>query len=348
MPIWEAIGLPLEIANVKFGGKSVINTSYSSVIGDGISYFIGGGRFTNIYGTDVKLVIDWEELVVLFMSQWPMGATIANSPYFKGLVTGIGGDTGLVFGNKNGFLYYGQAFDVKRTHSAPITVTPPHPLKKEATNPQGPLVPNDQVLIDKLLAAGVDATVCDIMPSCVKLCFGLGALLLLGGALALRFYSSSNGIYNSSQASKSVIEDGKLSTEPNEQVETALFWAANAISFFEIRWLYLMEFIELGTQAVPATISDQVNSLNRDIEKLENEMASMEAQLARIEPMLDMSGPSGFMIFSPETIQQINSLKSKLATASQAIKDKVQAREKAIEGYLSNLSNFTKAGFHSA
>ena len=337
MPIWEAIGLPLEIANVKFGGKSVINTSYSSVIGDGISYFIGGGRFTNIYGTDVKLVIDWEELVVLFMSQWPMGATIANSPYFKGLVTGIGGDTGLVFGNKNGFLYYGQAFDVKRTHSVPITVTPPHPLKKEATNPQGALVPNDQVLIEKLFAAGVDATVCDIMPSCVKLCFGLGALLLLGGALALRFYSSSNGIYNSSQASKSVIEDGKLSTEPNEQVETALFWAANAISFFEIRWLYLLELIELQTQAVTATVIDQVEALDRDLANLEGQMAAMESQVARLIAQTMIPG------CKPGVHLQILSLKTQLEESATAIKTKFAARKKAISAILSSLLN---AGFH--
>jgi hypothetical protein len=339
MPIWEAIGLPLEIANVKFGGKSVINTSYSSVIGDGISYFIGGGRFTNIYGTDVKLVIDWEELVVLFMSQWPMGATIANSPYFKGLVTGIGGDTGLVFGNKNGFLYYGQAFDVKRTHSAPITVTPTHTLKKEATS-QGALVPNDKVLIGKLIAAGVDATVCDIMPSCVKLCFGLGALLLLGGALALRFYSSSNGIYNSSQASKSVIEDGKLSTEPNEQVETALFWAANAISFFEIRWLYLLELIELQTQAVPATVMDQVEALDRDLASLTGGMPAMETELARLESLSFRPGPGGDLIYSSTVFQKINDMKNQLAEAAEAIKTKTTAREKAIASLL-------LAGFHS-
>jgi len=347
MPIWEAIGLPLEIANVEFGGKPVINTSYSSVIGDGIQYFIGGGRFTNIYGTDVKLVIDWEELLVLFMGQWPGGATIANSPIFKGLVTGIGGDTGLVFGNKNGFLYYGQAFEVKRTHSAPITITPTHPLKAQTVDKTSGMVlaPNDIALITKLRAVGVDATVCDIMPFYVKLCFGLGALLLLGGALALRFYSSSNGIYNSSQAQSQSVEDGKLVSEANEQVETALFYAANAISFFEIRWLYLLEFVELQTQAVPATVMDQVEALDRDITKLENEMATMEAQLARLEPMADMPGPSGFLIFAPETIQQISDLKTKLAQTAQDIKTKFAAREKAIAGVLSSMS---LAGFHSA
>jgi hypothetical protein len=342
MPIWEAIGLPLEIAKVKFGGKSVINTSYSSVIGDGISYFIGGGRFTNIYGTDVKLVIDWEELVVLFMGQWPMGAAIAKSPIFKGLVTGIGGDTGLVFGNKNGFLYYGQAFDVKRTHSAAITVTPTHPLKAQTVDATSGMVlaANDIALITKLRAVGVDATVCDIMPTYVKLCFGLGALLLLGGALALRFYSSSNGIYNSSQASKSVIEDGKLSTEPNEQVETALFWAANAISFFEIRWLYLLELIELQTQAVPATVMDQVEALDRDLALITSEMPAMETELARLESLSLRPGPMGTLIYSPAVFQKINDMKTKLAETAETIKTKTTAREKAIASLL-------LAGFHS-
>jgi hypothetical protein len=345
MPIWEAIGLPLEIANVQFGGKPVINTSYSSVIGDGISYFIGGGRFTNIYGTDVKLVIDWEELLVLFMGQWSTGAAIANSPWFKGIVTGIGGDTGLAFGNKTGFLYYGQAFDVKRTHSAAITVTPTHPLKAQTVDATSGMVlaANDIALITKLRAVGVDATICDVMPNCVKWCFGLGALLLLGGALALRFYSSSNGIYNSSQASKSVIEDGNLSSEPNEQVETALFYAANAISFFEIRWLYLLELIELQTQTKPATVMDQVEALDRDIAKLEGEMANMESQLAVLQPFADMPGPSGFMIFDPTTVQKIGDLKTKLAETSQALKTKVTAREKAIATVLSSMLS---AGFH--
>jgi hypothetical protein len=337
MPIWEAIGLPLEIANVQFGGKSVINTSYSSVIGDGIQYFIGGGRFTNIYGTDVKLVIDWEELLVLFMGQWAKGTEIANSPWFKGIVTGIGGDTGLVFGNKNGFLYYGQAFDVKRTHAAAITVIPPHPLKKASTDSNGTMVPNDQVLIDKLIKAGVDATVCDIMPFYVKLCFGMGALLLLGGALALRFYSSSNGIYNSSQASNSAIEDGKLSSEPNEQVETALFYAANAISFFEIRWLYLLEFIELRTQATPAIVINEIEALERDIANLEGQMAAIEAQVARLMAQTTIPG------CKPSVHLQILSLKTQLKEKATAIKTKFAAREKAIAAVRPSLLN---AGFH--
>lgn len=331
MPIWEAIGLPLEIANVEFGGKPVINTSYSSVIGDNIQYIIGGGRFINIYGTDVKMVLDWEEFLVLFMGQWPTGAAIANSPWFKGIVTGIGGDTGLAFGNKTGFLYYGQAFDVKRTHSAAITITPTHPLKKA----DGPLVPNDQVLIDKLRAVGVDATVCDIMPNCVKWCFGLGALLLLGGALALRFYSSSNGVYNSSQAQSQSVEDGKLTSEANEQVETAIFYAANAISAFEIRWLYLLELVELQTQAKPAAVMDQVEQLDREIAFASLKVTNATNTVTRYTAQL-ANRPGNAALEENLAMAQEN-----LTALTADLKTKESARAKAIASLL--MAGFGKA-----
>lgn len=331
MAIWDAIGFGLEKGHVKFGDKPVVNTSYSSVIGDGIAYIIGGGRFTNIYGTDVKLVLDYEELLALLPGK--MGAFF-NSPITQGIVTGIGGDTGLVFGNKSGFMYYGQAFDVKRTHSAAITVIPTHPLKTQAVGMV--LVPNDIALITKLRAVGVDATICDIMPSYVKLCFVTGVLLLLGAALALRFYSSSNGIYNSSQASKSVFEDGKLSTEPNEQVETAIFWAATAISVMESRWLYLLKLIELETQAVPATVMDQVEQLEREIGFAALKVTNAEGTVARFTAQL-ANRPGNATL-----IENLCDAKDYLETLILDLETKETARRKAIGSLL--LAGFGKTG----
>ena len=173
MPIWDLIGAPLETEHVSEGGLPIINSTYSSVIGDGIQFFIGGGRDTNIYGADTKLVVDWEEL-------FDQGGLSVGGSTFPGItgggmlamgtILGVGGDTAFLFGNKTAFSYYGDSFTVDRArHSVAI---------KES-----------------------------LVPLPVKVLAGLGALGVLSAALALRLKYS---IYQGTQTGLSPGQKEKL------------------------------------------------------------------------------------------------------------------------------------------
>ncbi len=152
MAIWDFIGIPLE--NSK-SAKSIINSSYSSIIGDSLAFVIGGGRATNIYGGDCKMVIDWEKLFEM------LGEKYAETfmKYFGGLIFGLGGDTSVVFGDKNAFTYEGTDFTSKRART-----------KYERT----------------AMELGIP----------IPLTLALGSMGLLAAALVLRF---KYGVYNSSQ-----------------------------------------------------------------------------------------------------------------------------------------------------
>jgi len=152
MAVWDIIGIPLENSE---SAKSIINSSYSSIIGDSLAFVIGGGRATNIYGGDCKMVIDWEKLFEMF------GEKFAKSfmENFGALIFGLGGDTSVVFGDKNAFTYEGTDFTSKRARD-----------KLEVTTTE----------------LGIP----------LPLTLALGSMGLLAAALVLRF---KYGVYNSSQ-----------------------------------------------------------------------------------------------------------------------------------------------------
>jgi hypothetical protein len=152
MAVWDFIGIPLE--NSK-SAKSIINSSYSSIIGDSLAFVIGGGRATNIYGGDCKMVIDWEKLCEMFGEKY----FETFMKYFGGLIFGLGGDTSVVFGDKNAFTYKGTDFTSKRAR-----------VKLEVTTTE----------------LGIP----------LPLTLALGSMGLLAAALVLRF---KYGVYNSSQ-----------------------------------------------------------------------------------------------------------------------------------------------------
>ena len=153
MAVWDIIGIPLENRE---STKSIINSSYSSIIGDSLAFVIGGGRATNIYGGDCKMVIDWEKLFEMLFDKIPdfMGKEILG-----GLIFGLGGDTSVVFGDKNAFTYEGTDFTSKRGRE-----------KYERTAKE----------------LGIP----------IPLTLALGSMGLLAAALVLRF---KYGVYNSSQ-----------------------------------------------------------------------------------------------------------------------------------------------------
>jgi len=167
MSIFEAIGgalgfSPLEKFNKEY---NLTNSSYSSIIGNNTAFIIGGGRNTNIYGTDVKLVIDWET----FFVNSSTGGKSFPGMMASGFIFGIGGDTGFLIGNKSDFKYWGEDFSVARQR---------HEFK--CTFPQ---LNKQEIQI----------------PLSVKIAIGLGTIGLLLGSLIARFEF---GLYSTTSATQ--------------------------------------------------------------------------------------------------------------------------------------------------
>ena len=123
MSIWDAIGNGLEFGKTEDNkGKPLLATTFTANFGDTINTLMGGGRFTNLIGSDAKVVFDWEEAVKDGFSKIPgVGKKVGEVLEGKGLggkvfsaFMGLGGDAGLVYGNKTAFHYSGKAFTSRR------------------------------------------------------------------------------------------------------------------------------------------------------------------------------------------------------------------------------------------
>ena len=113
MSIWDAIGNGLEFGKTKDNnGKPLLATTFTANFGDTINTLMGGGRFTNLIGSDAKVVFDWEEFGVE-----PTGMLGKVFSAFMGL----GGDALMVYGNKTAFHYSGIPFTSRRGEKPPIT-----------------------------------------------------------------------------------------------------------------------------------------------------------------------------------------------------------------------------------
>jgi hypothetical protein len=262
MPAFELIGLALETPALAKVMPAILNTNYSSILGDNINFVIGGGRINNMYGTDTKLVMDWEELITqgFFPSQMAtISKGVINSKTY-GMLMGIGGDATLVFGNRSSFLYYGESLNVSRI---------PHP----AINISSPST-KDPELIGQLLKAGILGANTQTVPPQIQLCLAAGSLALLAASLLLRFYNGLNGIYSSS----------KVATSDNETQEILLAAGCMLISGLETRWLYILKWLEANTsillQQMVNNLVDLNNQLAQDAKKVEAaEENCIQAQL---------------------------------------------------------------------
>ena len=90
------------------------NSTWNTTLGDAITNVIGGARFANIFGTDAKVVFDWEEMLMKAGSMIPkIGPAFAAASHgpWGGVLFGIGGDTSMVFGNKTSFTYLTEKAD---------------------------------------------------------------------------------------------------------------------------------------------------------------------------------------------------------------------------------------------
>ena len=173
MPIFELIGAALDFtpASKYTEEYNLTNSSYSSIIGDNTAFIIGGGRNTNIYGTDVKLVIDWEEFIINWATSGNSSLPSLSNSGMKtlGFFFGIGGDTGLLVGNKSDFKYWGEDFSVARQR---------HEFKCTVPQSDHHEVP---------------------VPLPVKIALGLGTIGLLLASLIARFEF---GLYSTASATQ--------------------------------------------------------------------------------------------------------------------------------------------------
>ena len=256
MPAFELIGLALESPALAKVMPAILNTNYSSILGDNINFVIGGGRINNMYGTDTKLVMDWEELITqkFFPSQMTtVSHNVINSKTY-GMFMGIGGDATLVFGNRSSFLYYGESLNVSRI---------PHP----AINISSPST-KDPVLIKQLLEAGILEANTQTVPPQIQLCLAAGSLALLAASLLMRFYNGLNGIYSSA----------KVAASENETQEIILAAGCMLISGLETRWLYLLKWLEANTSII---IQQALNNLNDLQKKVAQATKVVDAAIAR-------------------------------------------------------------------
>ena len=124
MSIWDAIGNGLEFGNTEDNkGKPLLATTFTANFGDTINTLMGGGRFTNLIGSDAKVVFDWEEFGVE-----PNGMLGKVFSAFMGL----GGDALMVYGNKTAFHYSGIPFTSRRGEKPPITFSDTATMNLEA------------------------------------------------------------------------------------------------------------------------------------------------------------------------------------------------------------------------
>lgn len=84
-----------------------INSKYDIVFGDTTSWILGFGRTTGVFGSDLKLVIDWTDLFnyIPVISKYPNTSTF---------LLGQGGSTDLILGPKNLFNYGSADFTYMR------------------------------------------------------------------------------------------------------------------------------------------------------------------------------------------------------------------------------------------
>ncbi len=107
MAIWDAVGTGLDFGE-KTKESHITNTALTNIIGDSITTLMGGGRFSNLIGSDAKVVVDYEMLLEHGLEELGAG------PKLLGALFGIGGDTGFNFGNKTTFQYGGEVYAVLR------------------------------------------------------------------------------------------------------------------------------------------------------------------------------------------------------------------------------------------
>jgi hypothetical protein len=319
MPIFELIGSALDVPALAHAMPEILNTNYSSILGDNINFVIGGGRINNMYGTDTKLVMDWEELITqgFFPSQMATLTHGVISSKTYGMLMGIGGDATLVFGNRTSFLYYGESLNVSRI---------PHPV----INISSPST-KDPVLIKQLLEAGILEANTQTVPPQIQLCLAAGSLGLLAVSLLMRFYNGLNGIYSSS----------KVAASDSETQKIILAAGCMLISGLETRWLYLLKWLEANTSILVQQAVSNLVDLNKKVAESQKELDAATARniqqeeqfAANLEAMVSNAPVEAAMVRNTQIIEE----------KTQAITDYL-AKKEAVMATLASTYGLTGGG----
>ena len=287
MPVWSLIGSGLGTTANPYEWNAFFNTSYSWILGDSINFIVGGGRNVNIYGSDVRLVVDWEEMIA--QSIFGSGG-IPTDWVYTNLFMGIGGAADFVLGNKSVFHYCGASLVVERLPHAKIMVVPP-PKSYVPTNGH-PLTPAqvksneaNAALFEKMKVAGIDPTSLDMVPFWIQLCIVIGTLGLLAAALILRFYNSADGLYNSSQA---------YAKGASESTYLAYAIGTSVISQFETSWLQQLKTMEVARSVAPGFTEAQVDELDKKILEKRAKVDEITLGIARGEELFSEFMASGW------------------------------------------------------
>ena len=225
-----------------FGSKSTWNTiqgsSFQNIIGLPL-----GGRTNNVMGNDVRIVCPWWGL--LFRSI--LGPTTEVG--LKGFLTGgIGGDTDMVFGQKNSFTYFSATANCE------------FGINKIKVNYQ---VPDGMDIATALKVAG--ARTLYYLPVITAL---LGALVLTVMTLCLKH------IWRFSS-----------STDPSND-KTVMTSAMGLFPSVESEWLYLVQYLHSrGAALIPLKISngDQLSASSSTTPILEAQMRSLKEGIEMAE-----------------------------------------------------------------
>ena len=327
MPVWSLIGSGLGTTANPYEWNAFFNTSYSWILGDSINFIVGGGRNVNIYGSDVRLVVDWEEMIA--QSIFGSGG-IPTDWVYTNLFMGIGGAADFVLGNKSVFHYCGASLVVERLPHAKIMVVPP-PKSYVPTNGH-PLTPAqvksneaNAALFEKMKVAGIDPTSLDMVPLPINLCIAIGTLGLLAAALILRFYNSADGLYNSSQA---------YAKGASESTYLAYAIGTSVISQFETSWLQQLKTMEVATTVAPGLTEAKVNELDKKILEKRAKVDEITRGIARLDEILDIALEAGKEIMATLVLQGINYQNKELEQAKQDIINAVEEKERAINAGL--------------
>lgn len=327
MPVWSLIGSGLGTTANPYEWNAFFNTSYSWILGDSINFIVGGGRNVNIYGSDVRLVVDWEEMIA--QSIFGSGG-IPTDWVYTNLFMGIGGAADFVLGNKSVFHYCGASLVVERLPHAKITVTPPPKLHVPTID--HPLTPKqiksneeNAALFEKMQAAGIDPTSLDMVPLPINLCIAIGTLGLLAAALILRFYNSADGLYNSSQA---------YAKGASESTYLAYAIGTSVISQFETSWLQQLKTMEVARSVAPGLTEAQVDELDKKILEKQAKVDEITLGIGRGEELVDQFLALKYYWAGTIVLNRIKKTEIELERANEDLINAVKEKEQAINANL--------------
>jgi hypothetical protein len=243
--IWELVGKGTVSAanwaidtNDSLGSKS----TWSTIQGSSINNIIGlplGGRTDNLMGNSVRIICPW----------WGLIKRLKSGPDsevgWSGLVTGVGGDTTMVFGKKTYFTYFSDSVNFEFSNNK---------IEANYQIPEGVNIDSFSVMGAKRLyyAPAITAV--------------LGALALTTTILCLKHiwkFSSSDVVGNNASVMK---------------------WAMLLVPQIESQWLYLAKFLHtMGYSSIPMKIGEELGEAVEAAAESSREASLLRTQLNDIE-----------------------------------------------------------------